>query len=122
MDLLLVLEALNRFEHNFQLTCCDIDKGLCAKLKNRYPKVDVINSDFVDIEKKQEYDIITMWDTVEHIVDQNLLFNSVKKMLRKGWTFLFSNTTDSFEWMVANTEHVQLLPPGHVNLLNIKSI
>ena len=24
--------------------------------------------------------------------------------------------------MVANTDHVQLLPPGHVNLLNIKSI
>ena len=117
------LEALNRFEHNFQLTCCDIDKDSCAKLKNRYPKVDVINSDFVDIEKKPEYDIITMWDTVEHIVDQNLLFNSVKKMLRKNGLFFFSTpNTDSFEWMVANTEHVQLLPPGHVNLLNIKSI
>ena len=117
------LEALNRFEHNFQLTCCDIDKDSCAKLKNRYPKVDVINSDFVDIEKKPEYDIITMWDTVEHIVDQNLLFNSVKKMLRKDGLFFFSTpNTDSFEWIVANTEHVQLLPPGHVNLLNIKSI
>ena len=92
-------------------------------MKNRYPKVDVINSDFADIEKKPEYDIITMWDTVEHIVDQNLLFNSVKKMLRKDGLFFFSTpNTDSFEWMVANTEHVQLLPPGHVNLLNIKSI
>ena len=117
------LEALNRFEHNFQLTCCDIDKDSCDKLKNRYPEVDVINSDFVDIEKKPEYDIITMWDTVEHIVDQNLLFNSVKKMLRKNGLFFFSTpNTDSFEWIIANTEHVQLLPPGHVNLLNIKSI
>ena len=117
------LEALNRFEHNFQLTCCDIDKDSCDKLKKRYPKVDVINSDFVDIEKKPEYDIITMWDTVEHIVDQNLLFNCVKKMLRKDGLFFFSTpNTDSFEWIVANTEHVQLLPPGHVNLLNIKSI
>ena len=117
------LEALNRLKHNFQLTCCDIDKDSCDKLKNRYPKVDVINSDFFDIEKKPEYDIITMWDTVEHIVDQNLLFNSVKKMLTKDGLFFFSTpNTDSFEWMVANTEHVQLLPPGHVNLLNIKSI
>tara|TARA_B100000902_G_C27280041_1_gene901203 strand:- start:1585 stop:2028 length:444 start_codon:yes stop_codon:yes gene_type:complete len=64
-----------------------------------------------------------MWDTVEHIVDQNLLFDSVKKMLRKDGLFFFSTpNTDSFEWMVANTEHVQLLPPGHVNLLNINSI
>ena len=117
------LEALNRVEHNFRLTCCDIDKDSCDKLKNRYPKIDVINSDFVDIEKKPDYDIITMWDTVEHIVDQNLLFDSVKKMLRKDGLFFFSTpNTDSFEWMVANTEHVQLLPPGHVNLLNINSI
>ena len=117
------LEALKRVEHNFQLTCCDIDKDSCNKLRNRYPKVDVINSDFVDIEKIPYYDIITMWDTVEHIVDQNLLFDSVKKMLKKDGLFFFSTpNTDSFEWMVANTEHVQLLPPGHVNLLNIKSI
>ena len=62
-----------------------------------------------------------MWDTVEHIVDQNLLFNSVKKCLER-MDFSFSTpNTDSFEWMVANTEHVQLLPPGHVNLLNIKA-
>ena len=117
------LEALKRVEHNFQLTCCDIDKDSCNKLRNRYPKVDVINSDFVDIEKIPYYDIITMWDTVEHIVDQNLLFDSVKKMLKKDGLFFFSTpNTDSFEWMVANTEHVQLLPPGHVNLLNINSI
>ena len=117
------LEALKRVEHNFQLTCCDIDKDSCNKLRNRYPKVDVINSDFVDIKKIPYYDIITMWDTVEHIVDQNFLFNSVKKMLKKDGLFFFSTpNTDSFEWMVANTEHVQLLPPGHVNLLNIKSI
>ena len=77
------LEALNRGENYFQLTCCDIDKDSCDKLKNRYTKVDVINSDFVDIGKKKVYDIITMWDTVEHIVDQNLLFKSVKKMLKK---------------------------------------
>ena len=44
-------------------------------------------------------------------------------MLKKDGLFFFSTpNTDSFEWMVANTEHVQLLPPGHVNLLNIKSI
>ena len=117
------LEALNRVDHNYQLTCCDIDKDSCDKLKNRYPKVEVINSDFVDIEKKPDYDIITMWDTVEHIVDQNLLFDSIKKMLRQDGLFFFSTpNTDSFEWMVANKEHVQLLPPGHVNLLNINSI
>ena len=44
-------------------------------------------------------------------------------MLRNSGLFFFSTpNTDSFEWMVANTDHVQLLPPGHVNLLNIKSI
>lgn len=117
------LEALNRVEHDFRLTCCDIDKDSCDKLKNRYPKVEVINSDFINIEKKPNYDIITMWDTVEHIVDQNLLFDTVKQMLKKDGLFFFSTpNTDSFEWMIANTEHVQLLPPGHVNLLNIKSI
>ena len=63
------LEALEpmQLEHDFRLTCCDIDKDKCPvdKLKNRYPKVECNeNSDFINIEKKPNYDIISlMWDT-----------------------------------------------------------
>ena len=53
-----------------------------------------------------------MWDTVKI-----KMLNSVKK--KDGLFFFSTPNTDSFEWMIANTEHVQLLPPGHVNLLNI---
>ena len=117
------IEALNQSTHNFQTTCCDINTEACQKLSSRYPDIVVINSDFRELKKNSKYDLVTMWDTVEHIVDQTGLFHSINKILRKSGFFFFSTpNTKSFEWLVADTEHVQILPPGHVNLMNIDNI
>jgi|TARA_B100001971_G_C18219174_1_gene555952 hypothetical protein len=44
-------------------------------------------------------------------------------LLKNGGFLVFSTpNTDSFEWAVAGTNHVQILPPGHVNLFNLRSI
>ncbi|MDC1291223.1 class I SAM-dependent methyltransferase [Planktomarina temperata] len=113
------VEALNRSVHNFTVTCCDISEDACQKLSNQYPSIETINADYRDLNKVNTYDIVTMWDTVEHIVDQNELVESISKLLTDDGFFFFSTpNTSSFEWEIADTAHVQLLPPGHVNLMN----
>ena len=117
------IEALNRVEHSFDITCCDISEDACAKLKSRFPYAKVINSDFKFLKSDVQYDVVTMWDTVEHIIGLDSLFASVRKFLMQDGMFVFSTpNTKSFEWIVANTDHVQLLPPGHVNLMNVENI
>ena len=79
--------------------------------------------DFKFLKSDIQYDVVTMWDTVEHIIGLDSLFASVRKFLMQDGMFVFSTpNTKSFEWIVANTDHVQLLPPGHVNLMNIENI
>ena len=117
------VEALNQSVHSFEVTCCDISEDACQKLSNLYPSVEVINADYRNLNAKNTYDIVTMWDTVEHIVNQNELLRSIKNILNDNGFFFFSTpNTNSFEWAIADTAHVQLLPPGHVNLMNEKNI
>jgi len=117
------VEALNRSTHDFDITCCDISFDACQRLEARYPDAKIVNSDYRLLGDDNKYDIMTMWDTVEHIVDQNELFSSVRDVLLKDGVFIFSTpNTKSFEWMIAQENHVQLLPPGHVNLMNIDNI
>ena len=117
------VESLKQSTHSFEVTCCDISDDAYQKLSNRYPNVEIINADYRDLNAKNTYDVITMWDTVEHIVDQNELLRSVKSILKDDGLFFFSTpNTNSFEWVIADTAHVQLLPPGHVNLMNEKNI
>ena len=43
----------------------------------------------------------------------------VTKCHKNGFFFFSTPNTKSFEWFVAGKDHGQILPPGHINLLNI---
>lgn len=117
------IEALNQNETLFEITCCDISKEACDELKEKYPKYKVLNDNFLHIDSSNKFDIISMWDTLEHIVDQNMLLKKIHHLLEEDGIFIFSTpNTNSFEWQIAKEKHVQLLPPGHVNLMNEKNI
>ncbi len=117
------IEALNQSNVNFDITCCDMSKEACSELTNKYPKYEVINDNFLNINSENKYDIISMWDTLEHIVDQNLLLKKIYDLLEDDGIFIFSTpNTNSFEWEIAKEKHVQILPPGHVNLMNENNI
>lgn len=117
------IEALQRSNVEFEVTCCDLSQHACNELKTRYPKYKVINDNFLNLSNTLNYDVITMWDTIEHIVKLDELIKGVKNILKKDGVFVFSTpNTKSFEWDIARENHVQLLPPGHVNLMNEKNI
>ena len=106
----------------FQITACDISLDSCNHLKKTYPTVKVLNEDIQNL-PPNNFDVVTLWDTIEHIPHPKDLLTSIKNQLGNGGYFLFSTpNTKSFEWDVMNTDHVQLLPPGHVNLYNKENI
>jgi 2-polyprenyl-3-methyl-5-hydroxy-6-metoxy-1,4-benzoquinol methylase len=113
------VEALSQNSSLFDVTCCDMSQEACKELSNRYPGYNVINDNFLNINTSIKYDIVSMWDTIEHIVDLNAMLNKVYSLLKNDGIFIFSTpNTKSFEWDIAKEKHVQLLPPGHVNLMN----
>lgn len=106
----------------FEITACDINSDACNYIKKIYPTVNVLNEDVQDL-PPNNFDVVTLWDTIEHIPRPKDLLISIKNQLSKGGYFLFSTpNTKSFEWKVMRTDHVQLLPPGHVNLYNKENI
>jgi 2-polyprenyl-3-methyl-5-hydroxy-6-metoxy-1,4-benzoquinol methylase len=117
------IEALKRSSTLYDVSCCDISVEACKELKERYPHISVINMDFLKMPQGNRYDIVTMWDTMEHIVDLNRLLEQTYNILSENGIFVFSTpNTDSFEWRITGKKHIQILPPGHVNLMSKKSI
>lgn len=117
------VEALQQKESPLEITCCDLSPEACESLRQRYPDVSVINEDACSLTDDSGYDIVTMWDTIEHIVDQNKMLQGVRNLLADDGLFVFSTpNTRSFEWLTAQEKHTQILPPGHVNLMNEKNI
>jgi 2-polyprenyl-3-methyl-5-hydroxy-6-metoxy-1,4-benzoquinol methylase len=113
------IEALSKNDTSFDITCCDMSSEACLELKTKYQNYTIINDDFLNIVTTEKYDIISMWDTIEHIVDQNLLLKKIYELLDDNGIFIFSTpNTKSFEWEIAKEKHIQILPPGHVNLMN----
>lgn len=117
------IEALCRSDSQFEIACCDLNPDACKELKSRHASTQVLNADFMKLDDADKFDVITMWDTIEHLVDLNGVFQKVHSKLNKGGLFIFSTpNTHSFEWIIAGKKHVQILPPGHVNLMNLKSL
>ena len=106
----------------FDITACDISKGACEILKRKFPRTSVINKNVLDL-APSDFDIVTLWDTFEHITEPQNLLKAIFSQLKPKGLFVFSTpNTASLEWKIMDTEHVQLLPPGHVNLYNVENI
>jgi SAM-dependent methyltransferase len=106
-----------------QLTVCDLSSNALERLTKRLPDVPNIVGDFMELDSNKKWDAITMWDTFEHITAPQKALKKIRELLKSQGIFIFSTpNTDSFEWRIRNNNHIQLLPPGHVNLYNKTNI
>ncbi len=51
-----------------------------------------------------------------------LLSNINSILIDNGYLFFSTPNTNSLEWKTMGESHIQILPPGHVNLYNSKNI
>lgn len=117
------IAALHRKHTGYELHCCDPSESACTLLKKSYTDITTHQCMVEDMEMLAQFDGITMWDTLEHIMHPVKVAQKIHTLLKdKGYWFFSTPNTDSLEWSVAAKDHVQLLPPGHINLFNEKSI
>lgn len=117
------VEALKRKNTQYDIHCCDPSESACSTLKASYPDINIHQCMVEDLNKAAYFDGVSMWDTLEHILDPISVARKINTLLKdEGYWFFSTPNTDSLEWSVAQTEHVQILPPGHINLFNERSI
>lgn len=118
----ILLEANKNYVNKFKIDACDLNESSCLMLREKYSDVKVINENVLNL-PNGNYDAVTLWDTIEHIPDVSKLLKAISRQLKSNGLFVFSTpNTTSLEWTVMAQDHVQLLPPGHVNLYNTKNI
>ena len=117
------VEALKRRSSKYEIHCCDPCESACAALKSNYTNINTHQCMVEDLIKPTYFDGVSMWDTLEHISDPISAARKINLLLKdKGFWFFSTPNTDSLEWSIAQKEHVQILPPGHINLFNETSI
>ena len=117
------IEALKRRGSLFDLHCCDPSEDACQHLQATCPNLTIHQCMLEDLEVSGQFDCVTMWDTLEHLQSPHQTAHAIKRLLKPGGYWFFSTpNTSGFEWEIAQKDHLQLLPPGHINLFNIKGI
>ena len=117
------LAALDRADAPFDVHCCDPSKDACDRLRLAHPNISLHQKMIEELDMPGVFDAVTMWDTLEHIRDPHEVATAVRRCLKSGGLWFFSTpNTQRFEWSIEGTDHVQILPPGHINLFNLKSI
>ena len=117
------IEALKRRGSPFDLQSCDPSEDACQHLKATYPHVAIHQCMLEDLDLSEQFDCVTMWDTLEHLQNPHQTALDTRRLLKPGGYWFFSTpNTSGFEWDIAQQDHIQLLPPGHINLFNLKAI
>ncbi|MFM5833778.1 class I SAM-dependent methyltransferase [Aeromonas caviae] len=117
------LTAIERQNLAYELYSCDPSASACEQLKEKFRNVNTFQCMVEELNIPSYFDIITMWDTLEHVIDPVNVANKIHSLLKRdGFWFFSTPNTSSFEWMTAGKRHVQILPPGHINLFNPASI
>ena len=98
----------------------DLDNNAVNFCKKR--GMDVSNSELGD-EKNNQYDLITMFDSIEHFHDPVSVFKTAHKKLReKGRILAYTPNIRSLSTYLMGTEHNALAVFDHVCLYNYKSL
>lgn len=93
----------------------EIGEYAAEQARNRF-QIEIINGDIYSAKLAPEsYDVITMWDVIEHLADPNLAFKKIMTALRPGGYVAFSTGDVSSAWARVAGKRWQLLtPPQHL--------
>jgi SAM-dependent methyltransferase len=110
-------------EHGFEVEGVEIAEYAAEQARTRL-HVKVTNSDIYAAELAPEsYDVITLWDVIEHLPDSNLALEKIIRALRPKGYVVFSTGDVSSAWARLTGKRWQLLtPPQHLYFFSPCSI
>ena len=110
-------------EHGFQVEGVEIAEYAAEQARTRL-HIKVTNSDIYSAELAPEsYDVITMWDVIEHLTEPNLAFEKIIRALRPKGYVAFSTGDVSSAWARLTGKRWQLLtPPQHLYFFSQRSM
>lgn len=73
--------------------------------------------------KKQAYNVVVMWDTIEHLTNPYLVLKNIHKLLKSnGRLFLSTGITDDLLDKVTIGYSIWYVPPNHLYFFSFKSL
>jgi radical SAM protein with 4Fe4S-binding SPASM domain len=61
------------------------------------------------------FDVITLWDVLEHVVDPNKLLQAAKNILKPGgWIFAYTENIDSFNVFISKSDSEMIAADVHI--------
>jgi SAM-dependent methyltransferase len=110
-------------EHGFEVEGVEIAEYAAEQARARL-HIKVANSDIYSAELAPEsYDVITMWDVIEHLTDPNLALEKILRALRPKGYVAFSTGDVLSTWARLTGKRWQLLtPPQHLYFFSQRSI
>jgi 2-polyprenyl-3-methyl-5-hydroxy-6-metoxy-1,4-benzoquinol methylase len=83
-----------------------IDPALDLNLKSRHDNLDLIKGNLNNIKEEKIFDVITMWDVIEHVEKPNDLIKETTNYLKKGgWLIIETGNYKSAERLRQGAKH-----------------
>lgn len=115
------VSALKHAGTQFKVSVVDLNADAIEKLRARHPDIEGHHIDVFD--HCGAYDVVTLWDTIEHLRDINGMATHLFNLIKPGG-FLFVSTPNinSFEHWVGQDRHPQVEPVSHLNYFSPKTL
>ncbi len=86
-------------------------------------KLNVFSGDFLSFNTKESYDIICMWDTIEHLSNPELYIQKVYQLLRPGGILcITTGDIGSLNARFRGRKWRQIHPPTHIHYFSSKTL
>ncbi len=111
---------LNHMERKYKCnaTGIDVDTRAIKNIKIKNPQINTINGKFLNTEKDNKYDIITMWGYLEHEKRPKEVLEKASALLNNGGVLIIEiPNIDSWTFRITKSKWPYLNPPLHLNHL-----
>lgn len=99
----------------------DIGDAMIAYAQSHYaaPNITFYNGSITDFGQEATYDVVTSFETIEHVEDYSAALKNLYRALRPGGTLIISTPNRPMSWRPVKSLHDKPRNPFHVREFNL---
>lgn len=104
------------YEHGFEVYGIEPNREMVMFAAEKLKLPNILNGVLKNNVYPEEYfDVVTMWDVLEHVCQPAQLLRSVFKILKpSGWIFAYTENVESFNVFITNSDSEIFAPDVHL--------